>query len=105
MPAKSIHKRTVTVDLSKLKEHLLEISKKNGGLESSGGYGPDELDHAWDGMKSMFSGEFKEVGDLISDIVSDLCEAHYTHAHGEGEEDDGEEDQSSVEARQEDDDE
>lgn len=67
---------TITVNLDDIRAHARKMSKDNGGLESSGGATPDELDMAFDGMRSCLPKSAAGLSGVIYDVISIFKEAH-----------------------------
>lgn len=70
-----MNKITVTLDIDALYNHALTVAKQNNGsLESSGGVTPEELEVAWEGMKTLFFGNndpFREAMDRAIQALQD----------------------------------
>ncbi len=85
MPKKPISKITITVDLEEIRKYAMESSRKNGGLESSSGFTPSNLDEVWDSVRSCLPTSEDKFVEVVSTVISILTGAHETYASEEGE--------------------
>ena len=94
---KTTGKVIITVDFDAIRAYALKESKDNGGLESSSGMTPENLDEAWDGLRNTLPESEKDFVDVMSEIVNILGQAHGKYAEGDYDDDEDDEEDPETE--------